>query len=132
MDLKKFEGAHQRLEDRITITGSYSIGFPSKFYKDNGISNFNYAILFFAEDERAIGIHFSNDETDKNKFRIIKSKQDYGGSIVSRSFFKANRIEPQKYRGRYEWENYDLAGVGQVYLIRLKEREKGPLTSSDP
>ena len=36
-NFKMFEGRNTRLEDRITITRSNSIGFPGKFYNDNSI-----------------------------------------------------------------------------------------------
>jgi len=38
-NFKKFEGRNARLESRITITKSNSIGFPTKFYVDNKIKD---------------------------------------------------------------------------------------------
>ena len=42
-NFQKFEGRNVRLENRITITKSNSIGFPSKFYDDNKISTLTHA-----------------------------------------------------------------------------------------
>lgn len=110
------------MEDRITITKSNSIGLPTKFYQDNQIKNFKYATLFWDEKNKAIGIHFANEE-EKSGFKIIHGKK-YGGQIVVRSFLKSYNIDPQVYYGRYEWEKHELEGVGEVFVIRLKERSK--------
>lgn len=123
LNLKKFEGRNIRLENRITVTKSNSIGFPQKFSKDNNIDDFKYVILFWDEDSKIIGIKFSNDEAEKNKFSIIKSKAGYGGSAVIRSFFKAYNIDLEKYHGRYEYEKQNVDGIGEVYTIKLRERK---------
>jgi len=86
-NLKEFTGRNERLETRMTITKSYSIGFPTKFFKDNNIANFKFVVLFYDEAKKAIGICFTNVEVRKNKFAIIKSNAGFGGSVVVRSFF---------------------------------------------
>jgi hypothetical protein len=125
-DFKKFEGRNIRLENRITVTKSYSIGFPSKFFADNKISDYKFVILFWDENSRAIAIKFTNDEKEKSKFSIIRSQAGYGGSVVVRSFFKAYNIDPNKYHGRYDWQKHNIEGVGEVYVIELKERTDIP------
>lgn len=120
---KKFEGRNIRQENRITITKSNSIGFPQKFYRDNGIKNFRYVVLFWDEGNKAVGVYFTNDEKEKNKFTIIHSKKGYGGGVVVRSFFRMYNIDPKIYHGRYEWGKYNLEGVGEIFVIKLKERE---------
>lgn len=119
---KKFEGRNQRLEDRITLTQSNSIGFPQKFYRDNKINNYKYVLLFWDEHNKAIGINFTNDEKEKNKFTIVHSKKGYGGSVSMRSFFKGCGIDLKVYHGRYVWEKYNLENVGEIYAIKLKEK----------
>ncbi len=121
---KKFENRNVRMEDRITITkASFSMGFPQKFYRDNKISNFKYVVLYWDENNKAIGVHFTNDEEEKNKFRIIVSKDGYGGGIAIKSFLKFYNINPKKYYGRYEWEKKNLENIGETYIIKLKEHE---------
>jgi len=114
----KFESRNIKTEDRITITRSQSIGLPTKFYADNLIKDFNYAVLFYDSENNAIGIQFTNDENEKNRFSIMKSDK-YGGSIVARSFFKINNIDTQKYHARYNWKKIDQGGVGQLFVIEL-------------
>jgi hypothetical protein len=120
---KKFEGVHKRLENRITITKSSSIGLPSKFYTDNEIDKFKFAVLFWDENQKAIGIHFSNKEDEKDKFTIVHNEK-YGGQLLAKSFFKSLNIDPKIYRGRYDFELKEIEGIGKVYIVILKENLK--------
>ena len=129
-NLKEFTGRNERLETRMTITKSYSIGFPTKFFKDNKINDFKYVVLFFDEAKKAIGINFTNDDVKKNKFAIIKSKSGFGGSVVARSFFKSFNIEPTVYYGRYDWEKINQEGFGEIFVINLKENIKSIPTTN--
>jgi hypothetical protein len=114
----KFESRNTKTEDRITVTKSQSIGLPTKFYNDNKIDDFKFAVLFYDKEAKAIGIQLTNEETEKNKFSIVKSK-NYGGNIVARSFFKAHSIDTSVYHGRYNWKIYEQEGVGKIFAIEL-------------
>src|SRR5438477_3764634 len=123
-NFKKVESRNARTEDRITITKSGGIGFPTKFYNDNKIKDYKYVVLYYDHDQKALGIYFTNDEAEKNKFSIIHSHSGYGGSIVPRSFFKTYDIKPEIYYNRYSWSNEDQEDVGKLYVIHLKKNEK--------
>jgi len=126
-DFIKFESTHARIEDRITVTKSGAIGFPTKFYEDNKIANFKFVVLYYDVNKMAIGVLFTNNESEKNRFSIIHSKKGYGGSVAVRSFFKVSKLDPVTYYGRYEWQKIQHEGVGELYVIKLKEREKKEL-----
>lgn len=132
---KKFENTNARLEDRITLTRSGSIGFPTKFYQDNGIKEFRYVILFFDELKQAVGLQFANNQEEKNKFSIIHNKFGHGGAIVVRSFLKTYNIDPGEYYGRYSWSKENLPDTGELFVIELKKRdtaeEKTGLSASE-
>ena len=117
-NFKKFEQRNIRLESRKTITKSNSLGLPTKFTEDNGVKQFNYAVLFYDSNLKAIGIQFTNDETESNKFSLIKSDK-YGASIVARSFFKVNDIDTKKYHGRYNWKIVEIENIGKLFVIEL-------------
>ncbi|MEK7173167.1 MAG: hypothetical protein AAB723_00245 [Patescibacteria group bacterium] len=119
---KKFEDRNIKSENRITLTKSYSIGLPNKFYQDNEIKSFMYAVLYWDEKNQAIGIHFTS-EKEKAGFKIIRG-QKYGGQIVIRSFLKSNNINPEVYYGRYEWEKHNLEGAETLFVIKLQEHNK--------
>ena len=122
-NFKKFEGVHQKIENRITVTRSHSIGLPTKFSVDNAIKSFKYVTLYWDEGNKAIGIHFTNDEAEKDKLSIMHNDK-YGGGIGARNFFRANNIDPKIYYGRYNWEIHEMNGVGKLYVIKLKVREE--------
>lgn len=119
---KKFEKRNSRLETRITITKSNSIGLPTKFSEDNKIKGYKYGVLYFDKDSKAIGIHFTNSEEESNKFSIIKSDK-YGASIVALSFFKVNDIDTRKYHGRYNWKIIEIENIGKLYVIELDNKK---------
>lgn len=121
-DLEKFEGLHSRQENRITITKSYSVGLPTKFYLDNNIHQYKYSVLFWSKDRKIMGIHFTSNDNEKNKFSVGKNEK-YGGSISARSFFKHYEIDPKLYFGKYDWEKIKKDGVGEIYVIQLTAKE---------
>lgn len=130
-NFKKFENVNKKTEDKITVTKSNSIGFPSKFYSDNNIKDFKYVVLFYDEVQKALGVHFTNDEVEKSKFTIIKGKIGAtGGSIIARSFFKTYNIDSTKYAGRYEYVKENIEGVGQVFVVQLKEKLQTEMESN--
>src|SRR3990167_4189365 len=120
MAFVKFEDTNKRLEDRITVTGRSSFGFPTKFFKDNKIDQYKYVTLFFNLEETEVGLYFHNDETEKHKFTILKSHQGYGGSIVASSFFRSKNLDAKIYRGRYEYRKENLPEIGEIFVIKLK------------
>lgn len=122
-NFEKFEGRNSRQEERITITKSNSIGLPTKFYNDNGIKNFKYAVLFWDKENKVIGIHFTN-EKEKNGFTIGHSKQEYGGGVAASSFFKSYDIDTKIYHGRYKWEIVQQNDGEKLYVIKLKKYEE--------
>lgn len=119
---QKFQNTHQRLEDRITVTSTYSFGFPTKFYHDQKIDQFRFAVLYFEPSQLAVAIYFTSNEQEPHKFRIVKTSKGMGGSINATSFFKVYDLDPKDYHGRYEWTKDEMPGVGPVYIIQLKKR----------
>jgi hypothetical protein len=84
-------------------------------------------VLFYDSEQKVVAIHFTNDGSQKGKFTIMRNSRNYGGGIVATSFFKANRIDPQKYAGRYDFEKMDISevgleGEGSLFVIKLKEK----------
>lgn len=118
----KFEDKNARSEGRITITGSYSIGFPTKFYKDNNIENFNYVVLFWDAEQKALGIQFTNNQDEPGRFKIVKTRE-YGAMASTKSFFTKNEIDPKTVKGRYDWEKVNHSDAGEIFVINLKERK---------
>lgn len=126
-DFQKFTAVGKRFENRISVTRNRAIGFPTQFYKENGVRKFKYATLFFDRSRNAIGIKFTNNEEESGRLAISHSKNDYGGHILANSFFKANRINPKRFAGRYEYDKRSLSALnidepGDMFIIQLAER----------
>jgi hypothetical protein len=118
----------KRFEERITVTRARHIGFPTQFYKDNGLENYNYAVLFYDKSRNDVGIRFAVDR-EEGAIAIARHSKGYGGYISATSFFKANRINTKKYAGRYEYkkipyQQIGLDGEGDLFVIALKEKEE--------
>lgn len=128
-NFSKFTALKQRSVDKISITGSHTFNFPSKFYNDNSLNNYKYVILYYDANVRAIGIQFTNDEAEKFKLKIQKSDRGYGGFISATSFFKTNNIDTKIYKGRYDWKKETVENIGELYVIELKERGSTSLGS---
>lgn len=122
-DWKKFESVNTRLEHRLTITKSGYVGFPNKYYNDNGIVNFKYAIFYYSPSENAVGVRFSNDEKEKGLIKIHHYKDNKGGWVSAKNFFKTNGIDFVNFSGRYEWEKESPEGIGELFIIKLKPNE---------
>jgi hypothetical protein len=126
-NFQRFEATNSRHETRITITKSNHVGFPTAFFNDNNVGDYKYVVLFYDPEKKAVAVHFTNDESATGKFTIMKNSREYGGGVVATSFFKANRIDPSKYAGRYEFEKLSLSdagfeGEGSLFVIELKEK----------
>jgi len=117
----------KRFEERITITRTNHIGFPTQFYKDNNVDKYMYVVLFYDKTNNAIGIKLTNDKEPGIK-AIARNNKGYGGFISATSFFRENRINTKKFSGRYEYEKIGLSDVGfdetgVIFVINLREKQ---------
>ena len=122
-NFKKYEKVNARFENRVTITLSRSFGFPARFCQDNKLDMFKYVVLYFDEENKAIGFCFTSDALEKNKYSLIRSKKGYGALVVASSFFKNYKLDPKKYRGKYEPKRKNITGIGRLFIINLKDKE---------
>ncbi len=122
--LKKFESVNTKLENRITITGSYAMGFPTKFYQENRVFEYKYAVFFYDDITLEIGINLTCDESEKHKYVIRHDKLGKGGGVAIKSLLKTMNIDPMKYKGKYQWEKRVLNEVGDVYVIKLNQNKE--------
>lgn len=132
-NFQKFEKTNARYEDRISITGTNSIGFPTKFYQDNNLVNYKYVVLYYDVEQKAIGMQFTNSEEELHKFSILKSNKGYGGSIVATSFFKTYDLDPKLYKGKYLWTKVNQENIGEIFVIQLQTQvESSSIPTTTP
>lgn len=127
-NFQKFTAVGKRFENRITVTRNRAIGFPTQFCKENNIKRYKYAILFYDANQNAIGIKFSNDDSESGKITINHSAY-YGGHINANGFFKSHRINTKRFSGRYDYEKKKLRPLGidedgDLFVITLKDNKK--------
>src|SRR3989338_5095460 len=129
----KFTNVNKRREERLTVTRSGALGFPSQFYLDNNVKDYKYTVLYFDQDQMQVALQFSNDDNEKDKISIIHSKTGNGGYIQARNFFKSCKLDPGVYVGRYEYSKETDPGIGQLLVIKLKEKSQDEQKeNSDP
>lgn len=81
-------------------------------------------MLYYDENQHAVGFQFTNDENEPHKFTVIKSKRGYGGSVIATSFFKTYNIDSREHKGRYDWTLESLPEGNQAFVIKLKIQEQ--------
>jgi hypothetical protein len=122
----KHTQVNKRFEERITVTRSRHIGFPTQFYIDNKLADYKFAVVFYDKEKNAIGIKFTSTK-EEGAITIARHNNAYGGYISATSFFKYNRINTKKYAGRYEYKKIPLSSTGvdepgDLFVIELKEK----------
>lgn len=122
LNLVAFEGFGSKTSRKISITRACSFGFPSGFYTDSGLDKYTHASLFYDSGKKVIGIHFSESELP-GSFTLVVNKvgEKKSASFVARSFFNFYNIDPVRVKGRYEPEKIVKEGVGEIFVIQLKE-----------
>jgi hypothetical protein len=129
MSFTKFTATNSKYETRLSISRSNSIGIPTQFYRDERVADYRFAVLYYDPEETRIAVRFTNDETEKGRFSITKSR-DHGGTVVAASFFRGNKIDAKSVYGKYEpvkagGPEIGVDEPGTFYVISLKSRPIG-------
>jgi hypothetical protein len=121
---QKISSAQSRDEDKITITKSLGIGFTNTMYNSNNVRVYKYVRIYYNQEQNSVGINFTNEAATNDTFKIIHRPNKKGASVKARNLFKQQKIDVNLYQGHYEYERKIVAGIGILYVIKLKEREK--------
>lgn len=124
---KQFESVGKKLGNyTISISKRGAFGINAGFYNAENIRTYSHALLYYDENEKAIGISFTNSAEAAGAFKITHGNNS--GYVVAHSFFLSlfprNRSDFLKYAGRYTPESYDDPVIGRVFYILLKENIK--------
>lgn len=120
-NLKKFVNVGSRI-------GDYYIGFTrsgfflsSEFCTRESMKNYRNVILYFDEENKAVGLQFSNDDNAEGRFKMIHPISQGTAMISPRSFIKSNKLEDPKYFGRKVPKKITQEGIGEIFVIDLLE-----------
>ena len=75
-------------------------------------------------DFKAICFQFTNDATVEGAIKVTHRKLG-NSSIQSRSFFKFNKLDLGKIRGRYKLSKKNIPRKGEWYILLLNEKQEG-------
>lgn len=115
-----------RFVDKITITKSYQLSFPTAMSRTNKLDQYSGVRLYWNKADKQIGIEFLKDRPD-GTFKLIKSG-NFGSYIVAKGFFILNKLDPKKLAYKYEYKRHSLKKLGAdrpgvMFVIDLKSRE---------
>ncbi len=127
-NFKRYTQTRSKLSNNtISITGSFSFGFNSGFYRREGIGNFKKVVLFFDADRKVIGFYFTNDSSAKGAFTVIHGKSGTTGSVTARSFFLNHELNKKEYQKKFPPEKvkYDDLDLFAIHLEGEDKQESG-------
>lgn len=107
-------------ESKISLTKTYTIGLLKKFYIDNNIDKFKYALLLYDPLKKTVAIVFTKNK-QKGSFAVTHDKRGKGANISVKTFMKANNISPNTYYGSYDWKKYTIEGFGEGFIFELRK-----------
>ena len=119
----KFNMEGSRYNPFISVGKSNRLGISQSFIDINSIGDKNSADLFFDKDKQAIGIVFKEGKSGKLVLNLLVRQ---GGYINAKGFFGLNRIDPNKYSGRYHNIKKVPSPDGVIFVFELSEKNKTP------
>lgn len=127
LKLEKFTGYGTKTSRKISITSASGFGIPPALYKEFGLEKYSYVVLFYDRDAKVIALKLKEND-EEGGFKLVRYGQGdkRGASFVGKSFFATYNINSDLYRGRYDVERATVPEVGDVLLIKLKERKPSP------
>lgn len=127
---EKFMGFGSKMSRKISVTKNYSFGISPIFYSENNLDGFDFVELYFDPSEKAIALHFIKEKSDACLKMIKYGEGDKrGASVVAKSFFTRYDIEPKRVSGKYDPIKVTREGLGDLFVIQLKEH---PVSEPEP
>lgn len=117
----KYKNQGPSKDNRISINKSGEITFPSIFCYQNKVFSYGYAIFFWDNEKKAVGIRFANKKED-GTYTVKRSSKGGGARISARGFLNANKIDLSVYSGRHEWQKYEDPELGTLYVFELENK----------
>ena len=117
-----YESRGSNDQSHIAINKSGEITFSSKFCYENKIFSYINAKLFWDIQAKVIGISLTNDKNDKGTYKLKRTSRGAGARIAAQGFLKKNKIDFNKYSGRYSWKRYEDPAYGSLFIFDLTQR----------
>ena len=93
MAFVKFTNVRSRIDTpKVSIWTRGQIGFNQGSVDEYGIDKYGYAILYYDEESRSVGVELSNDPKADGAAKLVKGK-NAGTSFSARAFLKHYKID---------------------------------------
>ncbi len=118
MAFERFVRTFRSSASKVSISSRGQISFNTVSTGKFNLERFDYAVVFYDEATRRIGIHFTSDAAEKGA-KII-TKRPNGLSIYARAFLRYYDLIPE------ENETYDVSYAKEedMYVIQLKSKSE--------
>lgn len=140
MAFQRFIGQRERaLSPKVSIPARGLIEFNDGATRKFALNRFNYAILYYEQKARLVGIEFTNNSSEHGAVRVIKKpngivKKPNGIVIPAGTFLRQNRIlhsQSIMYDVLYSGE-HDMYIVQLAHGANLGIRSRGVPGQSGP
>lgn len=101
----KFTKTGRSFKPKVSVRGDSQIGFNRAAIRDFKLTEYNFAILFFDEQAKRIGIKLTNDKNEEGVCKL-RVREEAGASIPARSFIACYNLEGHK-RLEAKWDDKD-------------------------
>ena len=106
MVFEKFIKSGRDSSPKITIRKNGQISFNAAFNRKHGVDNSKYAVLYFDQEKKRIGIQLTNDENEEGKIKIQKGKNFT--TVSAKAFSPSTRSTIQLLYLEYFMESHSI------------------------
>lgn len=106
----------------VTITPRGGFLFSAGFVHEGELTKFQYAILAYDENAKAILFSFMNDRQVPGAIKLTH-RASRNSSLQSGSFFRFFHLDPEQLTGRYDIEKRNLPRRGEWFVIYINQEK---------
>lgn len=104
----------------VTITPRGGFLFSAGFVHEEKLTKFQYAVLAYDENSKAVLFSFTIDPQVQGAIKITH-RASKNSSLQSGSFFTFFHLDPKQLASRYDVQKRNLPRRGEWYVIFLNE-----------
>jgi hypothetical protein len=113
MGFERFIKKGRSYKPRVSIWSRGQIGFNQGAVEKHNLNSYTYAILFYDEHTKRVGIQFTNDESEAGAIKLVK--RTAGFSFSARAFLDSIDYDYSKTK-KYDME-FDQEA--QLFIIQI-------------
>ena len=114
MAWERFKRTGRSFKPKISIRGDSQIGFNYAAIDEFKLKDYKFAVLFFDNKNKKIGIKLSNSKDEEGACKL-RVKDKAGASIAARAyiyFYKLNSLKVRRFDA--QWDDKDKMIVAKI------------------